>query len=75
MLFSLLSLCSYFIYKLMQLLHILPLLFILTSFSSFSQPGRLLLVGGGSEKNGASSWSTPAYRWAGEGKRVAIIGV
>ena len=75
MLFSLLSPCSYFIYKLMQLLQILPLLFILSAFSSFSQPGRLLLVGGGSEKNGASSWSTPAYRWAGEGKRVAIIGV
>jgi len=34
----------------------------------------LLLVGGGPEKNGISSWSTPAYRWAGEGKRVAIIG-
>jgi cyanophycinase len=31
-------------------------------------------VGGGAEKNGAASWSTPAYRWAGEGKKVAIVG-
>lgn len=36
--------------------------------------GRLLLVGGGSEKTSASGWSTPAYRWAVEGKRVAVIG-
>jgi cyanophycinase len=36
--------------------------------------GRLLIVGGGAEKNGQSSWSTPAYRWAGEGNKVAIIG-
>jgi cyanophycinase len=43
--------------------------------SAFAQPGRLLLVGGGAEKNGASSWSTPAYRWAGEGKKVAIVGI
>lgn len=47
---------------------------LLLSINLYSQPGRLLLVGGGSEKNGASGWSTPAYRWAGEGKRVAIIG-
>ncbi len=40
----------------------------------FAQPGRFLLVGGGAEKNGASSWSTPAYRWAAEGKKVAIVG-
>ncbi|NTW23330.1 MAG: T9SS type A sorting domain-containing protein [Lentimicrobium sp.] len=36
--------------------------------------GRLLIVGGGSEKNGVNSWSVPPYRWAVEGKRVAIIG-
>ncbi len=59
----------------MQIPKILSLLFILSALTSFSQPGRMLLVGGGSEKNGVSSWSTPAYRWAGEGKRVAIIGV
>ena len=40
----------------------------------YAQPGRFLLVGGGAEKNGAASWSTPAYRWAGEGKKVAIVG-
>jgi cyanophycinase len=45
-----------------------------SSFSIHAQPGRLLIVGGGAEKNGASSWSTPAYRWAGEGKKVAIVG-
>lgn len=58
----------------MPSLKLLVLLFITFSLHVFSQPGRLLLVGGGSEKNGVSSWSTPAYRWAGEGKRVAIIG-
>ena len=55
------------------------LAFLLVFFSSllpgFSQTGRLLLVGGGSEKNGASSWSTPAYKWAGQGKKVAIVGI
>jgi hypothetical protein len=58
-----------------RLLKPLLLLFFLGYFSAYTQPGRLLLVGGGAEKNGASSWSTPAYRWAGEGKRVAIIGI
>lgn len=58
----------------MHLLKILLLLLFTYSVHTFSQPGRLLLVGGGGEKNGVSSWSTPAYRWAGEGKRVAIIG-
>ncbi len=42
--------------------------------NGFSHAGRFLLVGGGSEKNGANSWSTPAYRWAVEGKKVAVIG-
>ncbi len=59
----------------MHLSKILILLFIISAIRTYSQSGRLLLVGGGSEKNGALSWSTPAYRWAGEGKRVAIIGV
>ena len=34
-----------------------------------------MLVGGGAEKEGPLSWSTPAYRWAGEGKKVAIVGI
>ena len=59
----------------MYLPKILILLFIISAIRTYSQSGRLLLVGGGSEKNGAQSWSTPAYRWAGEGKRVAIIGI
>jgi len=50
------------------------LLFILNIQIGFSQNGRMLLVGGGSEKNAASGWSVPAYRWAAEGKRVAVIG-
>ena len=54
-----------------------PLLLILSfGFHAVSaQSGRLLLVGGGAEKNGASSWSTPAYKWAGQGKKVAIVGI
>ncbi|MBN1198768.1 MAG: cyanophycinase [Bacteroidales bacterium] len=39
-----------------------------------AQPGRILLVGGGAEKNGQQSWSTPAYTWAGENRRIAVIG-
>ncbi|MDO8897210.1 MAG: hypothetical protein Q7V19_06125, partial [Bacteroidales bacterium] len=50
------------------------LIFILNIQIGFSQNGRMLLVGGGSEKNAASGWSVPAYRWAAEGKRVAVIG-
>lgn len=53
----------------------LVFLFFLSCLGAFSQPGRMLIVGGGSEKNGANSWSTPAYKWAGKDKRVAIIGV
>lgn len=41
---------------------------------AFPQRGRMLLVGGGAEKNNPNGWSTPAYRWAAEGKRVAVIG-
>lgn len=60
--------------EIMHIPKIFLLLFVILSVHAYSQPGRLLLVGGGSEKNGASSWSTPAYRWAGEGRRIAIIG-
>lgn len=54
---------------------LLLILFFLFFLNVFSQSGRLLLVGGGAEKEGASGWSTPAYRWAGEGKKVAIVGI
>jgi cyanophycinase-like exopeptidase len=74
MLFLLTFAILYYVTEFMPLPKILLLLFISCSVHAFSQPGRLLLVGGGAEKNGASSWSTPAYRWAGEGKRIAIIG-
>ena len=53
---------------------IVLILFVLCFFNGFSLPGRVLIVGGGTEKNGPNSWSTPAYRWAGEGKKVAIVG-
>ncbi len=45
-------------------------------FATFAKPqtGRFLIVGGGSEKNGANSWNVPAYKWAVQGKRVAVIG-
>ncbi len=48
---------------------------IFTGLIQIKAQGKLLIVGGGSEKNGQSSWSTPAYRWAAEGKTVAIIGM
>jgi len=53
---------------------LLAVVFFIISFHCNASQGRLLLVGGGGEKNGASSWSTPAYRWAVEGKNVAVIG-
>ena len=59
----------------MRLSNLLALFLLLLSISSFSQPGRLLLVGGGGEKDGQSGWNVPAYRWAVAGKRVAIIGI
>lgn len=74
MLFLLKFALRYYVFEIMPSAKLLVVLFIMFSIHAFSQPGRLLLVGGGSEKNNASSWSTPAYRWAGEGKRVAIIG-
>ncbi len=74
MLFLLNFALPYYVTEIMPSVKLLILLFITFSIQAFSQPGRMLLVGGGSEKNGATSWSTPAYRWAGEGKRVAIIG-
>jgi len=58
-----------------QLRGLLFLILFLGLYAASAQPGRLLFVGGGAEKNNPLSWSTPAYRWAGEGKRVAIIGI
>jgi cyanophycinase len=58
----------------MYLAKSLLILFLFCMQNAYSQQGRMLIVGGGAEKNGANSWSTPAYRWAGQGKRVAIIG-
>jgi cyanophycinase len=58
----------------MKLSQGLFLFFFTAALHCFPQKGRMLLVGGGSEKNAASGWSTPAYRWAVEGKRVAVIG-
>lgn len=63
----------------MRFLEIILYRFIITLLMIFSgqellAQGRLLIVGGGSEKNGVNSWSVPPYRWAVEGKRVAIIG-
>ncbi len=52
------------------------LLIFLMAFASmgYSQRGRILLVGGGGEKNNVNGWSVPAYKWAVQGKRVAVIG-
>ncbi len=47
--------------------------FIFTVNQCFSQ-GKFLLVGGGTERYGANSWSTPPYTFAAQGKKVAIIG-
>lgn len=51
---------------------IFTLIFILTITASKGQ-GRLLIAGGGNEKNNINGWSLPAYSWAAAGKRVAII--
>ena len=40
-----------------------------------AQNGSFLLVGGGYEQNGPESWSTPAFTWAAQGKKVAVIGM
>jgi cyanophycinase-like exopeptidase len=74
MLFLLNFALPYLVTEIMSSPKILLLFLITYSTYAFSQPGRLLLVGGGEEKNGVSSWSTPAYKWAGNGKRIAIIG-
>ncbi len=58
----------------MRLKILIVLFLLLSAITSFSQSGRLLLVGGGGEKEGQSGWNVPAYRWAVAGKRVAIIG-
>jgi len=59
--------------KILRNIFIINFLIIYSSSGLFAQ-GRLLIVGGGAEKNGVNSWSVPPYRWAVEGKRVAIIG-
>lgn len=48
-------------------------LIILLSYTRGFGQGRLLLAGGGNEKNSLNGWSTPAYTWAAQGKRVAIL--
>ncbi|MBK7093531.1 MAG: hypothetical protein IPH57_00125 [Saprospiraceae bacterium] len=40
----------------------------------YSQNGRILIVGGGAEKT-ESTAGVHQIKWAGEGKRVAIIGI
>lgn len=50
------------------------LLFLFIGLQLFAQSGSFLIVGGGSEKNNPNGWSTPAYKLAAEGKRVAVIG-
>lgn len=51
-----------------------PLLLLSTFYSTRSSgQGRLLIAGGGNEKNGSLSWSTAAYSWAASGRKVAII--
>ncbi len=65
---------DYLYSKMTYLKGFLFITFILVFNYASSQTGRLLLVGGGAEKNGISSWSTPAYSWAGAGKKVAIVG-
>jgi cyanophycinase len=52
--------------------HVLTLILLLSFTNGFGQ-GRLLLAGGGNEKNSQNGWSTPAYTWAAQGKRVAVI--
>jgi cyanophycinase len=51
------------------------IIILVLGFTEATGQGRLLIVGGGAEKNGQSSWSTPAYKWAAEGKKVAIVGM
>ncbi|MEI7500023.1 MAG: hypothetical protein WCK84_06190 [Bacteroidota bacterium] len=46
----------------------------IVAIDGFSRPGWILIAGGGYEKNGMASWSTPAYAWAASGHKVAIIG-
>lgn len=58
----------------MRIFSILLFFCILLLLNAYGQRGRLLIVGGGSEKNASNGWSTPAYTWAVEGKRVAVIG-
>lgn len=59
----------------LKLRNIFIIIFLIVSPGSrLLAQGRLLIVGGGAEKNGVNSWSVPPYRWAVESKRVAIVG-
>ncbi len=54
---------------------IIQLFIVLISLNSFAQ-GKLLLIGGGSEKSSENSWNYNAYKWAVDksaNKKVAII--
>ena len=54
----------------------LLLLVFLFCNQAFAQTGKLLLIGGGSEKSTENAWNSQAYKWAvdnSENKRVAII--
>jgi len=71
-------LIRYFVinYFIMKRYLLLILCFILSFSTVNSQTGKLLLIGGGSEKNTVNSWNKAAYTWAinkSENKKVAII--
>ena len=48
----------------------------LISISLYSMPGKLLLIGGGTERSGMDGWNGEAFKWAvdqSENKKVAFI--
>jgi cyanophycinase len=58
----------------MKFLYLNIMLFV--SFSCFAGKGKLLIIGGGSEKNTSNSWNSQAYKWAidkSDNKKVAIV--
>jgi len=62
----------YFMKKIYSLL----IFIIFINYYCFSQNGKLLLIGGGSEKETNNSWNSKAYKWAidkSANKKVAII--